>query len=81
MVTSTANPNRSAVHPGIAGCPESRRSPRREYSSENEGEFRIHGMMAEGSAFLQNDVAQHWKDDEKGAIGVAKEWTDKFARE
>ncbi|KAJ9106912.1 hypothetical protein QFC20_003921 [Naganishia adeliensis] len=30
---------------------------------------------------LANDVAQHWKDDEKGAIGVAKEWTDKFARE
>ncbi|KAJ9107941.1 hypothetical protein QFC19_002684 [Naganishia cerealis] len=29
---------------------------------------------------LANDVAQHWKDDEKGAIGVAREWTEKFAK-
>ncbi|GHJ87692.1 hypothetical protein NliqN6_4094 [Naganishia liquefaciens] len=30
---------------------------------------------------LANDVAQHWKDDERAAIGVAKEWTEKFAKE
>ncbi|KAJ9121659.1 hypothetical protein QFC22_002279 [Naganishia vaughanmartiniae] len=29
---------------------------------------------------LANDVAQHWKDDEKGAINVAREWTEKFAK-
>ncbi|KAJ9125817.1 Ubiquitin-conjugating enzyme E2 35 [Naganishia onofrii] len=29
---------------------------------------------------LANDVAQHWKDDEKGAIDVAREWTEKFAK-
>lgn len=29
----------------------------------------------------QNDVAQHYKDDEKGAIAVSKEWTQKFAVE
>jgi ubiquitin-conjugating enzyme E2 N len=29
---------------------------------------------------VQNDVAQHWKDDEKGAIDVAREWTEKFAK-
>ncbi|KAJ9102460.1 Ubiquitin-conjugating enzyme E2 35 [Naganishia friedmannii] len=29
---------------------------------------------------LANDVAQHWKDDEKGAINVAREWTENFAK-
>ncbi|KAG7532282.1 hypothetical protein FFLO_03677 [Filobasidium floriforme] len=28
---------------------------------------------------LANDVAQHYKDDEKGAIAVSKEWTQKYA--
>ena len=28
---------------------------------------------------LANDVADHWKRDEKGAIDTAKQWTQKFA--
>jgi len=34
-----------------------------------------------GATHLQNDVAQHYKDDEKAAIAVSKEWTQKFAVE
>lgn len=30
---------------------------------------------------LANDVAQSWKDDEKAAIQIAKEWTIKYATE
>ncbi|KNE58752.1 ubiquitin-conjugating enzyme E2 N [Allomyces macrogynus ATCC 38327] len=30
---------------------------------------------------LANDVAQHWKDNEKDAINTAKEWTAKYAHE
>ncbi|KAJ3368528.1 Ubiquitin-conjugating enzyme 13 [Allomyces arbusculus] len=29
---------------------------------------------------LANDVAQHWKDNEKDAINTAKEWTAKYAQ-
>ncbi|KAI0238111.1 Ubiquitin-conjugating enzyme E2 35 [Massospora cicadina] len=29
---------------------------------------------------LANDVAQHWKEDEKAAIQTAREWTQKYAR-
>merc|ERR1712072_891078 len=29
---------------------------------------------------LANDVAEHWKTDEKGAIETAKQWTAKFAQ-
>lgn len=29
---------------------------------------------------LANDVAEHWKTNEQGAIGKAKEWTAKFAK-
>lgn len=29
---------------------------------------------------LANDVAQHWKDNEKEAIETAKEWTEKHAK-
>lgn len=29
---------------------------------------------------LANDVAQHWKEDEKGAINQAKEWTRIYAQ-
>ncbi|KAJ3385054.1 Ubiquitin-conjugating enzyme 13 [Entophlyctis sp. JEL0112] len=29
---------------------------------------------------LANDVAQHWKDNEKAAIATAKEWTAKYAQ-
>jgi len=28
---------------------------------------------------LANDVANHWKTDERGAIATAKEWTKKYA--
>jgi len=28
---------------------------------------------------LANEVAEHWKTDEKGAINTAKEWTRKHA--
>lgn len=28
---------------------------------------------------LANDVAQHWKQDEKAAIETAKQWTQKHA--
>ncbi|KAI8612965.1 ubiquitin-conjugating enzyme/RWD-like protein [Chytriomyces sp. MP71] len=28
---------------------------------------------------LANDVAQHWKDNEKAAIATAKEWSQKYA--
>lgn len=28
---------------------------------------------------LANDVAEHWKKDESGAIKTAKEWTLKYA--
>ncbi|KAI9199410.1 ubiquitin-conjugating enzyme/RWD-like protein [Polychytrium aggregatum] len=28
---------------------------------------------------LANDVAQHWKENEKAAIAVAREWTTKYA--
>lgn len=29
---------------------------------------------------LANDVAQHYKTDEAGAIRVSKEWTQKYAK-
>ncbi len=29
---------------------------------------------------LREDVADHWKTDEKGALAMAKEWTAKYAR-
>ena len=28
---------------------------------------------------LANDVAQHWKEDEKGAIELARQWTRQYA--
>lgn len=28
---------------------------------------------------LANDVADHWNEDEQGAINTAKEWTQKYA--
>jgi ubiquitin-conjugating enzyme E2 N len=28
---------------------------------------------------LANDVAKHWKDDENGAIAMARDWTTKYA--
>jgi len=30
---------------------------------------------------LANDVADHWKRDEKGAMTTAQEWTKKYAKE
>jgi ubiquitin-conjugating enzyme E2 N len=30
---------------------------------------------------LANDVADHWKNDEHGAIATAREWTRKYAME
>ena len=30
---------------------------------------------------LANDVAQHWKENEKAAIAMAKEWTRMYAHE
>lgn len=29
---------------------------------------------------LANDVAQHWKEDEKGAIERARQWTEQYAK-
>lgn len=29
---------------------------------------------------LANDVAQHWKEDEKGAIEKARQWTEQYAK-
>jgi ubiquitin-conjugating enzyme E2 N len=29
---------------------------------------------------LANDVAQHWKENEKEAIQTAQQWTEKYAK-
>jgi ubiquitin-protein ligase len=71
MVSSPTNPYRPVSHPSIFTTMKTTLMDR----------LSIQALLGAPNPDdpLANDVAQHWKEDEKGAIELARQWTRQYA--